>query len=60
MNGFRRPRWRCGENTCPAHRWQTVRAYISRDPVQAALDALDAHYRQAHADEDVRTEREAA
>lgn len=41
-------RWRCGERACPKRRRQHVSAIGEFDPVDAALAALESHYRRHH------------
>lgn len=47
------PRFRCGEETCPAHRWQTVQS--APDDLDAARTAYDQHYAQEHPEHDGET-----
>lgn len=49
--GVGRPRWRCGEPGCPAHRKpHPVDTPGEYDPVDVALEALEQHYRTTHPD----------
>lgn len=51
----RPPRWRCGDPSCPAHRWQPVSALGEYDPVDAATGALEAHWASVHGGEIYKT-----
>lgn len=49
-----RPRWRCGETGCRAHRrWQPVSALGEFDDMDVALGDLEAHYTTVHPESDV-------
>lgn len=57
--GTRPPRWRCGDPTCPQHRWQRVTAVGEYDVVDEALHDLERHWRDRHHEPEQTMERSA-
>ena len=62
MTGEREPRtrWRCAAADCPAHRWQRLLVRDGRDPVDAACDEIEKHWRDKHREDADELERRAA